>query len=58
MTIGGVAAQVQYAGPQGTWPGLDQVNVALPLSLRGAGAVDVVLTIDGKTSNKVQIEVE
>jgi len=30
VTIGGVSAQVLYAGPQGTYPGLDQVNVGLP----------------------------
>jgi len=58
MTIGGVATPVAYAGPQGTWPGLDQVNVALPVSLRGAGLVDAVLTVDGRSSNAVQIAIQ
>ncbi len=58
VTIGGVSAQVLYAGPQGTYPGLDQVNVGLPLSLHGAGIVDVNLTVDGLSSNTVQIAVE
>ena len=58
MTIGGVNAPILYAGPQGTWPGLDQINVGLPLSLRGAGQVDVVFSVDGQTSNSVQIAVQ
>ena len=58
VTIGGVSAPVSYAGPQGTFPGLDQVNVALPLDLRGAGQVEVLLSVDGVTSNAVQIAVQ
>ena len=58
LTIGGVSAPVLYAGPQGTFPGLDQVNVALPLNLHGVGEVDVVLTVDGQTSNTVRIAVQ
>ena len=58
VTIGGVSAQVLYAGPQGTYPGLDQVNVGLPVSLHGAGVVDVTLTVAGQSSNTVQIAVE
>lgn len=58
LTIGGVDASVLYAGPQGTFPGLDQVNVGLPLNLRGAGEVDVVLTVDGQSSNPVRIAIQ
>jgi uncharacterized protein (TIGR03437 family) len=58
LTIGGVSAPVLYAGPQGTYPGLDQVDVALPLTLHGAGEVDVVLTVDGQTSNTVRIAIQ
>jgi uncharacterized protein (TIGR03437 family) len=36
---------------------LDQVNVALPLALQGAGQVDVVMTVDRQTSNTVQLAV-
>ena len=32
-TIGGVAATVSYAGPQGGYPGLDQYNILVPSSL-------------------------
>ncbi len=58
MTIGGTSVQVLYAGPQPTYPGLDQVNIALPLNLRGAGESNVVLTVDGQVSNTVTINVK
>jgi len=48
---------VQYAGPQGGYAGLDQVNIRVPRSLAGRGNVDVVLTVDGKTANAVTIKV-
>ncbi len=57
-TVGGVSAQVQYAGAQLQYPGLDQVNVALPLTLRGAGTVNVELTVDGQLSNAVEIAIQ
>lgn len=55
VTIGGQSFPAAYAGPQPTVPGLDQVNVALPLSLRGAGLVNVSVTVAGVTSNVGQI---
>jgi uncharacterized protein (TIGR03437 family) len=54
--VGGVDSQVFYAGPQNEFEGLDQVNILLPRSLAGRGAVDVVLTIDGQTTNPVTIK--
>jgi uncharacterized protein (TIGR03437 family) len=48
---------VLYAGPQPQFPGLDQVNVPLSLSLRGAGVVNVTVTVDGVTSNPVKIDI-
>jgi uncharacterized protein (TIGR03437 family) len=56
--IGGETAEVLYAGAQGQYAGLDQVNVRLPRSLAGRGEVDVVLTADGKTANTVRINVK
>ena len=44
-----------YAGPQGTWAGLDQYNVAIPRSLAGKGKVSVSLSVNGKTSNAVNL---
>ena len=58
MTIGGQNAQVSFAGPQGAFAGLDQVNVLLPRSLAGSGAVNIVLTASGQTANTVNISVE
>jgi large repetitive protein len=56
-TIGGQAVEVVYAGAQGGFAGLDQVNVSLPRELRGAGAVKVVLTVDSVTANAVTIRI-
>jgi len=51
VKIGGVDAAVQYAGPQSEFAGLDQVNLRLPRSLAGRGAVTLELTVDGKAAN-------
>lgn len=56
--IGGMAAQVSFAGAQGSLVGLDQVNVLLPRSLIGRGEVDVVLTVDGKAANTVKVSIK
>jgi uncharacterized protein (TIGR03437 family) len=58
VTIGGVAVPVFYAGAQGTYPGLDQVNIVLPLQLRGKGEVDLILTVDGQAANPVRIAIQ
>jgi len=58
VTIHGVAASVSYAGPTPGFVGLDQVNVLLPLTLRGSGESSVVLTVDGQTSNTVTINIQ
>ncbi|MFN0110050.1 MAG: hypothetical protein ACKVZH_14440 [Blastocatellia bacterium] len=55
LTIGGLPVGVQYAGPQGDFVGLDQVNALLPRSLAGRAEVDVVLTVDGKPANTVKL---
>ena len=56
--IGTAVATAAFAGPQGTFAGQDQINVELPRTLRGAGVVDVVLTVDGQTTNAVKIHVQ
>ena len=55
VSIGGTAIPVVYAGPQGQFQGLDQINVRLPASLRGKGETDLVLIVDGVSSNPVKI---
>ena len=57
VTIGNTPIQPTYAGPQLQYPGLDQVNVLLPLNLRGAGLANVTITVDNVTSNPVQIDI-
>ena len=54
-TIGGINAQVLYASAAPGFSGLDQVNVVVPGSLAGAGTVNVVITVDGQTSNVVTL---
>jgi uncharacterized protein (TIGR03437 family) len=56
-TIGGIAAGVLYAGAQGQFPGLDQVNVSLPLTLAGAGEVAINLSVEGQAANTVTVVV-
>ncbi|MCI0351571.1 MAG: hypothetical protein L0Z53_19280 [Acidobacteriales bacterium] len=56
--LGGVDAQVAFAGAQDGFVGLDQVNVRLPRSLIGRGAVDVALTVDGQAANTVKVSIK
>ena len=42
---------VEFAGRQGTLPGLDQVNVVLTSQLSGAGSVSLTLIVGGQRSN-------
>jgi phospholipase C len=55
ITIGSATLPLLYAGAQGTFAGLDQVNVLLPHTLAGSGQVSVVLKADGAYSNAVQV---
>jgi len=57
-TIGGLAAEVQFAGPQGGFVGLDQVNLRLARALAGRGEIDVALSVDSKTPNVVKINIQ
>lgn len=55
--IGDVAAEVLYAGAQGSLVGLDQLNLRIPRSLIGRGEANVVVTIDGQSANVVRINI-
>ncbi|MBS1789765.1 MAG: PQQ-dependent sugar dehydrogenase [Acidobacteria bacterium] len=57
-TIGGMAAEVTYAGDQGQFVGLDQANIRIPRSLIGRGDVDVVLTVDSQPANTVRVSIK
>jgi uncharacterized protein (TIGR03437 family) len=56
-TIGGVDAPVSYAGAQGDYAGLDQINLRLPRSLAGRGEMEVKLTVDGRPVNVVWVNI-
>jgi uncharacterized protein (TIGR03437 family) len=56
--IGGMALPVDYAATQGSFVGLDQINIQLPPSLKGKGEVDVVVTIDGVALNTVRVRIK
>src|SRR5204863_442930 len=58
IKAGGVDAPVTFAGAQGGFIGLDQINARLPRSLIGKSDVDVVLSVDGKAANAVKIAVK
>jgi hypothetical protein len=46
---------VAFAGAQPSIMGLDQVNLAIPQSLRGAGQALLTLSVDGVSSNTVML---
>ena len=58
VTVSGVAVPVLYTGNQPEFIGLDQVNVQLPRSLAGRGAVDVVVVTEGQAANPVKIQLK
>jgi uncharacterized protein (TIGR03437 family) len=56
--IGGVKVETLYAGEQPSFPGLDQINARIPRSLVGRGEVDVLVTVDGKIANQVELQIK
>jgi uncharacterized protein (TIGR03437 family) len=56
-TVNGTALPVSYAGSQGGFSGLDQVNILLPSTLP-SGTASVYLTVDGLVSNVVQVPIQ
>ncbi len=59
VTIDGRQARVLYAGAQGTFTGLDQLNVEMPASLAGGGLrrVEVVVMVNNVAANRVTIQI-
>jgi len=55
--VGDAGAAVEFAGPQGEFVGLDQINLRLPRSLAGRGEIDVALSVGSKAANIVRISV-
>lgn len=55
VSIGGVPGNVLFYGPSPCCVGLQQINIAVPASLAGAGRVPVIVTDNGQASNTVQV---
>ena len=56
-TVAGQPVEVLYAGAQSEFPGLDQVNLKLPPTLRGVGPAVLELKVDGAAANLVTLTV-
>ncbi|MBC8165820.1 MAG: serine hydrolase [Bryobacteraceae bacterium] len=56
VMVGGQQLQPTFAGPQGSFPGLDQVNLELPLASIDDGVLNISLGVDGVNSNVVTAE--
>ena len=54
-TIGGLGAQVLYAGAQGGYTGLDQLNLRIPAGLEGRGDAEVNVLVAGLSANRVVV---
>ncbi|MFN7944303.1 MAG: hypothetical protein U0Z53_03050 [Blastocatellia bacterium] len=57
-SIGGLNVPVEYAGTQGGYVGLDQINLRLLPELRGRGDAQITLTLDGRPANPVSISIK
>ncbi len=56
VKIGGFDVPVLFAGPSPDYVGLDQCNVGpIPRSLIGKGVSNIVMTVDTKLANQIQI---
>jgi uncharacterized protein (TIGR03437 family) len=58
LKIGGVSANPDFAGAQGYFLGLDQINVLIPRALIGRGETEIELLTDGKAANKVIVSIK
>jgi uncharacterized protein (TIGR03437 family) len=56
--IGGQPSTVTYAGGQTALQGLDQFNLLIPRTLIGRGDVDVTMTVEGKPTNVVKVNMK
>ena len=57
-TVGTQDIEILYAGAQGGYVGLDQLNLKLPRTLAGKGEVDLQLHIEGRPANTVRINLK
>ena len=57
VKLGDVYVQAEYAGTQGGYAGLDQINVLIPRQLIGRGAINAELIVNGQAANVVKVQV-
>lgn len=57
-SAGSLSVTPAFAGSQGTFAGLDQINLLLPRTLAGKGKVAVTVTAEGRTSNQVNLSIK
>jgi uncharacterized protein (TIGR03437 family) len=55
VKIGGIDAPILYAGAQGYFAGLDQINVRIPDGLIGKGETLIEMSIENKVANQVRV---
>lgn len=53
--LGSANVEVLFAGAQGSFAGLDQINLRLPRALAGTGEADLELAVNGQAANPVRI---
>ncbi len=58
VLVDGIETPVIFAGTQGQYAGLDQLNVSLPRSLSGRGEVTVTVVVQNKPANQVKIKIK
>jgi uncharacterized protein (TIGR03437 family) len=58
VVVATVPVLVDYAGASTTSDGLDLIHVLLPKELRGTGTANVVVTVDGTSSNTVTVVIK
>ncbi len=57
VLVGGIEAKVHYAGPQGQFVGMEQINFELPPNVANHGSLPVMVKIDDQPTNSVTVEV-
>jgi uncharacterized protein (TIGR03437 family) len=57
-SLGGKYAEVSFAGAQGEFAGLDQINVLVPRSLVGGGKMDVLVMVEAQMANPVRVHIK
>lgn len=55
VRIGGITVPIEFAGAQGVYVGLDQINIRLPRELSGRREVEVTLEVEGMIANIVRV---